>query len=59
MALDYFIHIPKMKTTDLPKINEPPHIYYWMIGFVVTMVSMQKYIKLPFIPTWILKEDYQ
>jgi hypothetical protein len=30
-----------------------------MVGFVVTIVSMQEYIKLPFTLPWILEEDYQ
>jgi hypothetical protein len=47
-----------MKTSELPKINKSPPIYYQMVGFIVTVVSMNETGKLPMILVGVHENDW-
>lgn len=49
----------RMKTTDLPKINKSPPIYYRMVGFIVTIVSMHETVKLPMTLAGVHENDWE
>jgi hypothetical protein len=48
-----------MLVSDVPKINKPPPIYYRMVGFVVTVVSMHEKIKLPMSLAGVDENDWE
>jgi hypothetical protein len=48
-----------MQLANLPKINKSTPIYYRMVGFVVTIVSMHEKIKLPMSLAGVHETDWE